>query len=254
MIIKKGKGESEKAPVLFIHGAWHGAWCWEKYFMKHFSQNGYDCYALNLRKHGTPGNVKGINCVSIKDYVEDVKSAVDKIGRLPILVGHSMGGMILQKYLEKYECEKAVLMTSAPPRGSWISSLKLLTKGYIHKSMLTLNSLGIVDTPEKAKWAFFSERIDKTELEEYSAKMSRESIRAMLYMMFPSRIKINFHKKVPMLVIGAENDKVVSISDNKNTAKKYRAELKILPDIAHDMMLDVNHKSAAEAIIKWIEQ
>ena len=39
-------------PILFVHGMWHGAWCWAEHFLPYFAQHGYDSYALSLRGHG----------------------------------------------------------------------------------------------------------------------------------------------------------------------------------------------------------
>ena len=39
-------------PILFVHGMWHGGWCWEKFFVPFFRDGGFDARAMNLRKHG----------------------------------------------------------------------------------------------------------------------------------------------------------------------------------------------------------
>lgn len=39
-------------PLLFIHGAFHGAWCWDEHFLDYFAQHGFSAYSLSLRGHG----------------------------------------------------------------------------------------------------------------------------------------------------------------------------------------------------------
>jgi pimeloyl-ACP methyl ester carboxylesterase len=39
-------------PLLFVHGAWHGAWCWDEYFLDFFAGRGYRALAVSLRGHG----------------------------------------------------------------------------------------------------------------------------------------------------------------------------------------------------------
>jgi pimeloyl-ACP methyl ester carboxylesterase len=51
------------------------------------------------------------------DYLDDVQSATDSLGSQPVLIGHSMGGFIVQKYLAKRRAPAAVLMASIPPQG-----------------------------------------------------------------------------------------------------------------------------------------
>lgn len=51
-VIKKiPKKPKFKTPILFVHGAWHGAWCWEN-FIDYFGNNGFSCYELDLPCHG----------------------------------------------------------------------------------------------------------------------------------------------------------------------------------------------------------
>jgi len=51
ILSEKPKGTQKQKPILFVHGAWHGAWCWEK-FLPYFAENGYAAYAVSLRGHG----------------------------------------------------------------------------------------------------------------------------------------------------------------------------------------------------------
>ena len=45
--------ESKKEyKLLFVHGAWHGAWCWDEFFLPYFKSKGYSYFALDLRSHG----------------------------------------------------------------------------------------------------------------------------------------------------------------------------------------------------------
>src|SRR5476649_2140141 len=39
-------------PLLFVHGAWHGAWCWDEHFLGYFSKRGFSAHAVSLLGHG----------------------------------------------------------------------------------------------------------------------------------------------------------------------------------------------------------
>src|SRR6202008_4139991 len=52
VIEKRPSRESDNAPVLFVHGAWHGAWCWDEHFLDFFAAKGYRSLAVSLRGHG----------------------------------------------------------------------------------------------------------------------------------------------------------------------------------------------------------
>ena len=100
IISEKPKRVSHKLPILFVHGAWHGAWCWKKYFMPYFAENGYSSYALSFRGHGESERPKHFKRMRITDYVKDVEQVVSTLPEKPILIGHSMGGLVVQKYLD----------------------------------------------------------------------------------------------------------------------------------------------------------
>lgn len=78
-------------PLLFVHGGWHGAWCWE-HFQDFFAGAGYRTVAVSLRGHGTSPTAKPLRKVSIADYIEDVRTVADDLGGGPILIGHSWAG------------------------------------------------------------------------------------------------------------------------------------------------------------------
>jgi pimeloyl-ACP methyl ester carboxylesterase len=68
-VIEKGPcRESDKPPVLFVHGAWHGAWCWDEHFLDFFAEKGYRSLAVSLRGHGKSTAPKHIRFCSIADF------------------------------------------------------------------------------------------------------------------------------------------------------------------------------------------
>ena len=52
VIVTRGRGPSDHPPLLFVHGAWHGAWCWTTNFTDWFAERGYTSYAVDLSGHG----------------------------------------------------------------------------------------------------------------------------------------------------------------------------------------------------------
>jgi len=58
-----------------------------------------------------------INLYGFKDYVETLESQIKLISPAPVVIGHSLGGAILQKYMENHQLPAAVLLASLPPKG-----------------------------------------------------------------------------------------------------------------------------------------
>jgi len=243
----------KKETIVFVHGAWHGKWCWDKYFRAAFTEGGYHVVTFDLPAHDTNGKIKGINKYSIGDYVKALETEVAQLDSEPIIIGHSMGGLIVQKYLEKNTCKKVVLMASVPPYGIIKTTLRFLKKAHTYPALLGLNLYGLVNSLEKSREAFFSKELSNEDLEEYTNKLCSESLKAFLQMMLP-RIKYNYHHKIPILVIGAKDDKIFLEAEVKATAKKYKADLIMFDNIGHDMMLDVHHERVSNEIINWLEK
>ncbi len=242
-------------PVLFVHGAWHGAWCWEKYFLPYFAGKGYPAYALSLRGHGNSEGSARMRRLRVKDYVEDVRAVVEQLRRPPILIGHSLGGHVVQKYLEAFPVPAAVLMASAPV-GGIVKMLKRLARNHPLR-FLKVNSLltlyPFVATPGMAKEMLFSEGMDAREIKEYQRKLQDESYFSLLDMLVLAPLR-PWRVRSEVLVMGAENDRVFYRRDIRKTARAYNHKAIILPDMAHDMMLERNWQRAADVILDWLAQ
>ena len=54
-------GLAKKAPMVFIHGSYHAAWCWSEHWFDYFASRGHDCYALSCRGQGRSDVPKGVS-------------------------------------------------------------------------------------------------------------------------------------------------------------------------------------------------
>lgn len=249
----RAAGPPKGLPLLFVHGAWHGAWCWEEHFLPYFSQRGYDCYALSLRGHGKSGGRQKLRWSSIGDYVADLRQVAESLSEEPLIIGHSMGGLIAQKYLERYSARGAALLASVPSSGALQSTLRTLRNSPMTmlRVVATRSLYPLIESPEAARWAFFSEEMDEETVRRYHQKLGDESFAALLGMLFtalPRPRKI----KAPLLILGAERDTIFTVSEIENTARSYGTRAEIIPDIAHDMMLERNWRQAADRIGDWL--
>lgn len=99
-----------KPPVLLIQ-MFGSAWYWEGY-QRCLADHGYESHAVNLRGHHGSRPVRDIGKVHLREYVDDALEVAHSLGN-PIVIGHSMGGLIAQKVAEAGACRALVLM---PPR------------------------------------------------------------------------------------------------------------------------------------------
>ncbi len=129
--------ERDAPPLLFVHGAFCAAWCWQRTFLPWFARQGFDCWAISLEGHGDSDGHQYLSAISIDDYVRNLSAAVKRIKRTPIMIGHSMGGFVLQQYLTSHTLPAAAFLASVPPTGLASSSLRLLTQAPV--LLLNLN-------------------------------------------------------------------------------------------------------------------
>lgn len=242
-------------PVLFVHGMWHAAWCWKEHFLPYFAGHGYKSHALSLRGHGASDCHERLRWTPLADFVSDVAQVVDQLESPPVLVGHSMGGMVVQKYLESHQVPAAVLLGSAPPKGLMAATQRVARRHPLVflKVNLTFSMLHNISTPELYKEAFFSPSIPETLLTKYHAQVQDESFRAYMDMMMlnlPQPKKIN----TPMLVIGASDDNMIISSEVEATAKAYNTRAEFFSDIGHAMMLDIGWQVVADRVLEWFNE
>ena len=241
------------SPILFVHGAWHGAWCWEKYFMPYFAKQGFAAYALSLRGHAGSDGAPCLRRFRVKDYVEDVHRVASRLSRPPILVGHSLGGHVVQKYLEIYQSPAAVLMASVPV-GGIVKMLKRLARNHpwlFFKVNFSFSLYPFISTRRMAREMLFSDDMKETDVDEYFPKLQDESYFCFLDMLAFAPIRPQ-RVKSPVLVMGAENDNVFYRRDIRKTGRAYNQKAIILADTAHDIMLERNWRQAADIILSWL--
>jgi pimeloyl-ACP methyl ester carboxylesterase len=95
------------ASYVLVHGAWHGAWCWDK-VVPLLEAEGHDVVAVDLPGHG--GNAVDAAGMTLAAYGRTVASAVEAAGEQVVLVGHSMGGMAVTQGAEHVPDRLAALV------------------------------------------------------------------------------------------------------------------------------------------------
>lgn len=255
IIVEKPISSPRATPILFVHGMWHGAWCWQEFFLPYFAKHNYVTYALSLRGHGKSKSSKNLRSISLAEYVSDVASVVSQMELPPILVGHSMGGMIVQKYLESHQSPAAVLLASAPPKGLLPATIRVALRrpwAFVRIN-LTRSLYPVIETLKHCKEFLFSDSIPDQQLRKYFSLLQDESYRAywdmvVLNLVRPGRVN------TPLLVLGAENDAAITIRENEKTAQAYGTKAEIFTGMGHDMMLEEDWQRVADRILEWLRE
>lgn len=255
VITRVPSGKPRPTPLLFVHGSYSGAWVWDRHFLPFFAERGYEAHALSLRGHGASEGRELLPFCRLRDYVADLEQVVSALPRPPVLIGHSMGGMIVQKVLHRRRVPATVLMAPVPPHGLLGSMLGIaLANPMLYHEMAWAQALGprSVDAGSLRR-ALFSDDMPDDDVRCYLDRFQYESTLVIFDLLGldlpPSRPRLD----LPVLVLGAANDGFVFSGALEATARTYRTRPEILPDIAHAMMLDHGWEAVARRILDWLE-
>ena len=251
-LIKKLQPEgTEKGNILFIHGACMAAWVWEKNFMPYFFDQGYNVFAVSLRNHGASENNDQLRWTSVLDYVKDIEQVIHEIGKPVFLVGHSMGGFISQHYIHQTTAniKGVVLLCSAPSHGSWSLAGRLLQKAPLRFMISTFGFswLPIMKNRKLLKSVMFSPDFPDERMPSLASQLQEESFLAFLEMLFWRLPKVK-KSTVPVMIVGAENDFLVSMKDTVRMAVSYGVEPLLIENASHCFMLEPEWENTADKI------
>src|ERR1700722_12087079 len=212
-------------PILFVHGAWHGAWCWDEFFLNHFAARGYAAHALSFRGHGESEGRGALHRCRIRHYVEDVAAVAAALPSSPILVGHSMGGFVVQKFLETHLSPAAFLLASIPPDGARSMYARLMRNRPLDvlRANATLSLLPFISDPERAQRLLFSAAMSGEDVLRHHRLLEDESMLGALDCLALERVFPN-EVRSPIQVMGAADDALVAGYELEATAKTYGTE------------------------------
>lgn len=241
---------SREHPILFLHGMWGGSWMWDNY-LGFFAARGYACYALNLRGHHRATPVDDIGRVSIHDYIADARAVAQTLGG-PILVGHSTGGLLVQKLAELLNPPAAVALTPAAPRGIFaLSTLELLGVSLRHLREILL-SRPILPSQGEAD-ALLGGRLPADERRAVYARLVPESGR-MTFDIAVAGLPVDAARvRCPLLVVAGREDRITPARMVKKIARKYGAELRVYDNHAHMLLMEPGWQTIAGDIATWLD-
>jgi pimeloyl-ACP methyl ester carboxylesterase len=255
LISKKHELSTGKPSIVFIHGACMGAWVWQGNFFDYFYAAGHDVYALSLSHHSKSKGEGKLKWTSITTYVKDLGKVVDQIEGPVFLIGHSMGGFTIQHYL-KYPAKHvvgAVLLCSAPSHGLWYLMGKLIIHYplYFIQSVLEMSWLPVMKNKKRLQRVMFRGDFPDPKMNDVVSSLQDESFLAFLEMVFLRLPKLK-KLPVPVLIIGAEKDYLISVNDTKRMAQRYGLEAQLVSDASHCLMLETGWEEVAASIKKFV--
>ncbi|MEO5568322.1 MAG: alpha/beta hydrolase [Gemmatimonadaceae bacterium] len=234
-------------PLLFVHGYFGRAIAFER-MMECLSQAGHRCVAVDLRGHGDSMPCDDLGRVSIHDYADDVARVARELGN-PIIVGHSMGGLIAQLVALRDVARGIVLLSPAPPRGIPVMSLKLAMAQFRYMPAI-LMSRAVVPGRSDLR-ALVVNRLPQAEQDVVLDMLVPDSGRAGREM---SIIGVPIDRKklrVPVMVIAGDKDLFIPLSRSRRVAARYAAQIHVAPGRGHMLIIEPGYEELCRWIGEW---
>ncbi|MEE9360646.1 MAG: alpha/beta hydrolase [Hyphomicrobium sp.] len=247
--------------IVMIHGAFAGAWCFDN-FSDAFRARGWTCHAPDLRYHGVgpiPDPDPHLANTSIRDYTDDMAAFIAGLDEVPIIIGHSMGGLVAQQLAAKGLARGLVLLTAGAPWGILPSTsdemavaIGLMAAGpFWTKSMQPMFEVAADNSLDK---------LDPISQRRVFDKLGPESGRALFelfFWMFDVRCAIAVDStkvNCPVLVISGSDDKVISAATGRRVAQLYgsNATFHEAQGHGHFLLLEPGWERLAECCADWI--
>jgi pimeloyl-ACP methyl ester carboxylesterase len=235
--------------VLCIPGLFAGTWVFEG-LLPLLAARGHNASALGVRGHPPLPPLPDIGKQTISDFYHDAADAARTLDR-PIVIGHSMGGLIALMLAANGFARAAVLMSPAPTRGIPALSVAIATRmarylpallfsrPYLpideHFDTLTLN---MVPAAQRAAV--------RARFTPDSGRASRD-IALGVHAIPPEQVR------VPLFVVGAEYDRFIPLGTSRRMATKYGAQLHVAKGHGHFLLAEPGWQSEAKVILDWID-
>ncbi len=107
------EAKTSRPPVVLVHGAANSAPVW-KFWQRGLADRGWPSYAVDLRGHG-PKSSEDLSQAGMGDYARDVGSLIEHIGRPPVVMGWSMGGLVAMMAAASGGCAACVTLAPSTP-------------------------------------------------------------------------------------------------------------------------------------------
>ena len=258
----------DATPVIFIHGLWLHSASWGPW-AERFHEAGYEPFAPGWPgEHSTVAaarqNPETVAGHGIESLVEHFAASIGTLKKLPVIVGHSFGGLIAQRLLGQGLAAAAVAIDAAPIKGVLYTPPSALRVAAIVLRNPANRKGAVSLSREQFRYAFANAvpRNESDELFERWAVPSPgqplfESAAANLLPRSPASVATGNAERGPLLLVAGGMDRTVPWTITMSTLKQYRispatTDFKEVPDRGHSLVVDSGWSEIADHTLGWL--
>jgi pimeloyl-ACP methyl ester carboxylesterase len=250
------RGPARGAPLLFVHGAFGGAWVWREIYLPWFARAGRFARAVSLRGHGRSEGRHALAATSLDDYLDDLLLAIGDCDEAPVVVGHSMGGYLAQLLLGRARMRGLALLASLPPDGLALVGPQLAATEPRMWLDALFGTVGLGGKPfaESAEMELlFSDGLPRELVARYAARATPEAPGALKELHIPRPVASALFCGVPTLVVGGGIDRLVGRDATLRTALYHGGRHEVSAGLGHFLMLDIGAETVAALLLDWLD-
>lgn len=257
-------------PLLLVPGLNAGAWVFERY-QRFLLKQGYTTYAINLRGHYGSRPVPDIGKVPFSAFVEDALEVARAISdehasaplvggtpadaappsSQPVVIGHSLGGLIAQRLAEEQAVRAAVLVCPAPPRGIPLISWELARRQPRYLPTILTGQPLLPRFEDLAAIAL--NKIPAAEQAKLQGQFVADSGRAARDVVMG--VPVDAHRvHCPVLVVAGASDRYIPPRIARRIARRYRAPFREYFGHAHMMPVEPGWETPLREMEHWLDQ
>jgi pimeloyl-ACP methyl ester carboxylesterase len=251
--------------IVFITGAFVGNNCWDEW-RSYFENKGFETLAPpwphkdaspeELRNRQPDPGIASIRLAALTEYFENI---IRKLPEKPILIGHSMGGLITQILLQRDLAVAGVAIHSVPPLGVFTFRLSFYKASWGALGFFTSVRKSFLMSFRQWQYAFTNTMNFEDQREAYynfAVPESKRLVRDGL----TSAARVDFGKAhEPLLLISGSSDNCIPASLNYSNYRKYKKGSSVIdyrefPGRNHFVLGQPTWREEAGYILAWLEQ
>lgn len=236
-------------PILFVHGMFaHGgvfdAW------VEFFEQAGFECHAPSLPGR-TPTDLETLRRLGMSDELDVLREVCAGLRQPPIVIGHSMGGLLGQQLAAESACAALVLVGSSPPGVLWAHPRAV---SHLLGMLPSILAGKVVQPSYETLRAVVFNALDEQEAREQSAMIVADSGRAFRSQVLGTQRVRRGAIKCPVLVLSGESDINGSHGIPRRLAARYGAKHYIVAGADHWIIAPSRVRHTCPPILEWLDE
>jgi pimeloyl-ACP methyl ester carboxylesterase len=262
--------EPANTPVIFVHGLWLHATSWDPW-VDFFKEAGYVPTAPGWPGDGdtvadTRNNPERVAGVGIDDVVEHYAGIIRALPAKPVVIGHSFGGLIVQRLLGQDLAAAAVAIDPAPIQGVLYLPPSALKVASIALRKPANRKAAVALTAEQFRYGFGNALPGQESTDLYDrwaipspGKPLFEDALANFTPRSPAKVNTRNKDRGPLLITAGGQDHTVPAAVSTATRRLYHrspaiTDLREFPDRGHSLTIDHGWREVAQAALDWLRQ